>query len=65
MSGTGAELATRALIAHLPAVLITRVEENSILANTDCVPLVSFGIKCLNALCGNTDSDAVNCIVCL
>ena len=65
MSGTRAELATQALIAHSPAVLVTRVEENSNLANTDFVPFNSFCVKCLSALCGDTDSDAVNCIVCL
>ena len=39
MSRTRAELTTRALIAHSPAVLVTRVEENSKIANTDQVPL--------------------------
>ena len=42
MSGTGAQLATRALIAHLLEVLVTRVEENSNPANADCVPFNSF-----------------------
>ena len=39
MSRTQAELTTRALIIHSPAVLVTQVEENSKIANTDQVPL--------------------------
>ena len=35
MSGTQAELATRALIAHSTAVLVTRVEEKCYPADTD------------------------------
>ena len=36
MSGTQAEVATRALVAQSPIVLVTRVEESSNAANTDC-----------------------------
>ena len=42
MSRTRAELTTRALIAHSPAVLVTRVEENSNIVNTDWVPFNFF-----------------------
>ena len=55
MSATRDELATQALVAHLPVVLVTRVEENSNPANIGCVPFNSFCVKCLSALCGNTD----------
>ena len=60
MSGTRAELATQALVAHSPVVLVTRVEENSNPANTDRVPFNSFRVKCQSALCDNIDSDAIN-----
>ena len=64
MSGTRAELATQALVAHSPVVLVTRVEENSNPANIGCVPFNSFCVKCLSALCGNTDRDAFNFFLC-
>ena len=40
MSGTWAELVTQALIAHSPAVLVTRVEESWYPAETDGMPLL-------------------------
>ena len=40
MSGTRAELVTQVLIAHSPAVLVTRVEESWYPAETDGMPFV-------------------------
>ena len=63
MSGTQAELTTRALITHSPAVLVTRVEENNNIA-TDSVPLLFFCAKCLRACLGNTFLEAMNFTLC-
>ena len=38
MISTQTELSTRALKAHSPVILVTRVEENSKITNTDQVP---------------------------
>ena len=65
MSGTRAELATQALLAHSPVVLVTRVEENSNPANIGCVPFNSFCVKCLSALCGNTIEMHLTFFMCL
>ena len=60
MSGTRAELVTQALIAHSPAVFVTRVEESWYPAETDGIPFVICTL-CVWEKC-NTERDTVSCI---